>query len=260
MRRDLAIFITGDDKKMKVVITKNFEETCKKAADIIIGQVQEKPDCRLGLATGSTAAGIYPYIVKANKDGAVDFSKVSTVNLDEYVGIDPRHPESYRSCMNRWLFDHINIDKAKTVVASAQGDPDESVKVFNKAIAEGGPIDLQLLGVGLDGHIGFNEPGEVLYSHAHREKLTDSTIEANSRFFDRKEDVPTEAISMGMGDILKARKIVFAAGGENKVEAIKRLLTDDAADPQWPVTFLKLHADVTVIIDEELAKLAGYKN
>lgn len=243
---------------MKIVITTSFEETCKKAADIIIDQINTKPDSRLGLATGSTAAGIYPYLVKANKDGKVDFSKVSTVNLDEYVGIDPKHPESYRACMDRWLFDHVNIDKKNTVVASGLGDPDESVKAFNKAIADGGQIDLQLLGVGLDGHIGFNEPGKVLYSHAHREKLTDSTIEANARFFDKIEDVPKEAISMGMGDIMKAKSIVFAANGENKTEAIKNLLMNDAIDSQWPVTVIKMHPDATVIIDEELAKMVGY--
>ncbi len=244
---------------MQVIVTKDFAETASVVAEMILALVKEKPDCRLGLATGSTAEAVYPHIVDACKAGKADFSKTRSVNLDEYVGLSPEHPQSYRASMNRWLFDHINIDKKNTVVASGLGDPDEAVKAFNKAIDEGGRIDLQLLGVGIDGHVGFNEPGKCLYAAAHREKLTESTIEANKRFFESREEVPTEAITMGLGAIMKARKVVLAATGKNKADAMRQLLMTDEITPEMPCSMLKMHPNAVIVIDRALADEIGYK-
>jgi glucosamine-6-phosphate deaminase len=243
---------------MNVIITDNFEQTCKIAADRIGDVIHEKPDARLGLATGSTAQGVYPFLIKANRAGTLDFSHVNTVNLDEYVGLAPDHPQSYRRFMDENLFDHINIDKRNTVVAKGTGDIEANVQAFRDALAKA-PIDVQLLGIGVDGHVGFNEPGKVLYDGAHVEELEESTIDANARFFEDRAEVPTRAISMGMGDILRAKKLLLLATGENKAEAMKGLLLNEELDVQNPATLVKTHPDVTVIIDRALAELVGYE-
>lgn len=242
---------------MRVIVTENFEQTCEIAAGMIADVIRKKPDARLGLATGSTAQGVYPYLIKANKEGKVDFSRVSTVNLDEYVGLAPDHPQSYRRFMDENLFDHINIDKAQTVVAKGTGDIEANVREFRQAIMQK-PIDVQLLGIGVDGHVGFNEPGKVLYDGAHVEELDESTIDANARFFSSRREVPTRAISMGMGEILRAKKLLLLATGENKAGAIKGLLLNEELDAHNPATLVKTHPDVTVIIDKALAKSVGY--
>ena len=243
---------------MRVIVTENFEQTCEIAAGIIMDVIRKKPDARLGLATGSTAQGVYPYLVRANQMGEVDFSRVNTVNLDEYVGLAADHPQSYRRFMDENLFDHINIDKRNTVVAKGVGDIEANVREFREAIAKR-PIDVQLLGIGVDGHVGFNEPGAVLYDGAHVEELDESTIDANARFFADRKDVPTKAISMGMGDILRAKKLLLLATGENKVEAMKGLLLTEELDVQNPATMVKTHPDLTVIIDRALADQIGYR-
>ena len=243
---------------MNIIVTENFAKTCERAADMIGDVIRNKPEARLGLATGSTAQGVYPYLIAANKSGKLDFSRVNTVNLDEYVGLSANHPQSYRRFMDENLFDHINIDKKNTVVAKGTGDIDANVKEFREAIAEK-PIDVQLLGIGVDGHVGFNEPGVVLYDGAHVEELDESTIDANARFFADRSEVPTKAISMGMGDILRAKKLLLLATGENKVEAMKGLLLNEELDVQNPATLVKTHPDVTVIIDRALADSIGYK-
>jgi glucosamine-6-phosphate deaminase len=243
---------------MKIIVTENFEKTCELAAQMIADVIRTKPDARLGLATGSTAQGVYPHLVKANQAGTLDFSRVNTINLDEYVGLSPDHPQSYRRFMDENLFDHINIDKKNTVVAKGTGDIEASVKTFRDALAEK-PIDVQLLGIGVDGHVGFNEPGAVLYDGAHVEELEESTIDANARFFESREEVPTQAISMGMGDILRAKKLLLLATGESKADAMKGLLLNEELDVQNPATLVKTHPDVTVIIDRELAKATGYR-
>ncbi|MEN6419354.1 MAG: glucosamine-6-phosphate deaminase [Clostridiaceae bacterium] len=242
---------------MRVIVTENFEQTCEIAAGIIMDVIRKKPDARLGLATGSTAQGVYPYLVRANQMGEVDFSRVNTVNLDEYVGLAADHPQSYRRFMDENLFDHINIDKRNTVVAKGVGDIEANVREFREAIAKR-PIDVQLLGIGVDGHVGFNEPGKVLYDGAHVEELDESTIDANARFFSSRGEVPTRAISMGMGDILRAKKLLLLATGENKAEAMKGLLLNEELDAENPATLVKTHPDVTVIIDKALAKSVGY--
>lgn len=243
---------------MKVLVTDNFDETCKTAAELIGDVIRNKPNARLGLATGSTAQGVYPYLVAANKRGELDFSRVSAINLDEYVGLAPDHPQSYRRFMDENLFDQINIDKRNTVVARGTGDIEANVQAFREALAER-PIDVQLLGIGVDGHVGFNEPGRVLYDGAHVEELDQSTIDANARFFSTRSEVPTRAISMGIGDILRAKKLLLLATGENKAEAMKGLLLTEELDAQNPATLIKTHPDVTVIIDRALAKRIGYR-
>jgi len=242
---------------MKVIVTDNFEASCRIAAEQIANVVRSKPDARLGLATGSTAQGVYPYLVAANRAGELDFSHVSTINLDEYVGLAPDHPQSYRRFMDEHLFDQINIDKANTVVARGTGDIEANVKSFREALAAK-PIDVQLLGIGVDGHVGFNEPGEVLYDGAHVEELDESTIDANARFFSTREEVPTKAISMGMGDILRAKKLILLATGESKAAAMRGLLLNEELDVQNPATLVKTHPDATVIIDRALAEKIGY--
>ena len=245
---------------MKIITASDFSQCCKIAADIIVEQIAHKPDSRLGLATGGTAQGVYSFLIEAYRQGEVDFSQVKTCNLDEYIGLDPEHEQSYRASMNRWLFDHVNIDKRNTVMACGTGDVDENVKRFRNEIEDGPPIDLQLLGVGVNGHIGFNEPNENLHISAHRERLADSTLKANARFFGSGEKVPAEAITMGIGNIMHARKLLLMANGQNKAEIMKEFLMGDIVTTMSPVTLLRLHADLTVLIDQELADGIGYSD
>lgn len=245
---------------MKVIITKSYEESCKTVADLIIETVNTKENPKLGLATGSTAEGVYPFLIKAYEEKKVDFSKTSTVNLDEYLGMSVDHEQSYTTYMNKKFFNHINIDKSKTYVANGMNDPAEEIKLFNEKLYGDKMLDLQLLGVGVSGHIGFNEPNSALISGVHIEDLVESTIEANSRFFENKEDVPKKSITMGVGDIMKAERIVLIATGDNKIPAMKSLLMTDKISTDCPVDFLKLHRDLVVVIDENLAKGVGFSN
>ena len=216
---------------MKVIIAKDYEDGARRAADIIEKIVRENPECTLGLATGSS--------------------------LDEYVGLDGTHDQSYRYFMNENLFNHINIDKANTYVAKGTGDVKANLKEFND-ILDKTDIEIQVLGVGPDGHLGFNEPGNTLFDGAHEETLDDSTIEANKRFFASKADVPTHAVTMGMGNIMRAKRLIMIISG-NKQEAATRLLMEDKIDPRCPCTFLRLHRDATVVIEKKLADEIGYK-
>lgn len=244
---------------MKVIVTNSYDETCGVIAGMIKDLVNEKPDCKLGLATGGTPVPIYKKLIEMNKAGQVDFARVRTVNLDEYCGIPGTHDQSYRYFMDTNLFDHINIDKNNTFVASGMGDYEANAAELERMVREGGPADLQLLGIGNNGHIAFNEAADQLVAVAHTEQLTESTIEANARFFEKKEDVPTMAITMGMGDILAAKKVVLAATGLAKVPAIKGLIMDDVITTQNPSTMLKMHDDAVVVIDRELADAVGYR-
>lgn len=244
---------------MKVIVTNSYDETCAVIANMIKELVNAKPDAKLGLATGGTPVPIYKKLIEMNKAGEVDFSRVHTVNLDEYCGIPGTHDQSYRYFMDTNLFDHINIDKKNTFVASGMGDFEANARELEEKVREGGAADLQLLGIGNNGHIAFNEASDHLIAVAHTEKLTESTINANARFFEKKEDVPTMAITMGMGDILAAKKVVLAATGLAKVPAIKGLIMDDVITTQNPSTMLKMHEDVVVVIDRELADAVGYR-
>ena len=244
---------------MKVIVTNSYDETCAVIANMIKELVNAKPDAKLGLATGGTPVPIYKKLIEMNKAGEVDFSRVHTVNLDEYCGIPGTHDQSYRYFMDTNLFDHINIDKKNTFVASGMGDFEANARELEEKVREGGAADLQLLGIGNNGHIAFNEASDHLIAVAHTEKLTESTINANARFFEKKEDVPTMAITMGMGDILAAKKVVLAAMGLAKVPAIKGLIMDDVITTQNPSTMLKMHEDAVVVIDRELADAVGYR-
>ena len=248
-----------EQKKMKVIITKDGNKVGMKVAAEIINLLKEKKDAVLGLATGGTAEVIYPHLIKSYNKKEIDFKKVKTINLDEYKGLDGKNEQSYRYFMDKNLFEHVNIEKKNTFVPKGIGDKEKNLKEFNDKINKL-PRDLQLLGVGPNGHIAFNEPNDILHADALCVKLDAKTIKANSRYFKSEKQVPKEAFSMGMGGILKAKKIVIAAIGKNKTSAIKELLLNDKITTKCPVTFLKLHSDVTVVIDEELAKAINYKN
>lgn len=242
---------------MQVIVTKTFDGASDVVAEMIADLVRSNPSAKLGLATGSTPEGVYERLAKMCANG-LDFSKVSTVNLDEYRGIPGDNPISYRYFMNDKLFNHININKENTFVPSGVNDLEEELELFRHKIYAG-QIDMQLLGIGPNGHVGFNEPSDKLHRTAHMEKLTQSTITANARFFQNESEVPTEAVTMGMGDILSAGSIILLAGGAGKAEAIKALIMDDYITTKVPATFIKMHDNATVVIDYELAKMAGYK-
>ena len=244
---------------IQVVVTESYDASCAYVADMICKLVNEKPACKLGLATGGTPVPMYKKLIEANQAGKVDFSAVRTVNLDEYCGIPGTHDQSYRYFMNTNLFDHINIDKANTYVAQGMGDPAANAAELEAKVYEGGVADLHLLGIGNNGHIAFNEASDTLHATAHIEHLTESTINANARFFARKEDVPTTAITMGMGDILAAKCVVLIATGLAKTEAIRGLVMSDEITTHNPSTMLKMHPNAVVVIDKELAEAVGYK-
>ena len=248
-----------EQKKMKVIIAKDGNKVGMKVAAEIINLLKEKKDAVLGLATGGTAEVVYPHLIKSYNKKEIDFKKVKTINLDEYKGLDGKNEQSYRYFMDKNLFEHVNIEKKNTFVPKGIGDKEKNLKEFNDKINKL-PRDLQLLGVGPNGHIAFNEPNDILHADALCVKLDAKTIKANSRYFKSEKQVPKEAFSMGMGGILKAKKIVIAAIGKNKASAIKELLLNDKITTKCPVTFLKLHSDVTVVIDETIAKAIGYKS
>ena len=240
---------------MKVIIAKDYEEMSRLAAEEIAKAIEVKPNSILGLATGGSPVGMYKELIKMNKENKVDFSKVTTVNLDEYVGLSGDHPQSYRYFMNENLFNHVNIDKSRTFVPNGLAeDIAEEGKNYDKRIEELGGTDLQLLGIGNNGHIAFNEPDSELVAGTHLTGLTENTIEANARFFDSIDEVPKTAVTMGLGQIMKAKKILLIASGESKAEAIKGLLSGKITTSN-PSTMLQMHRDVVVIIDEDAAKL-----
>lgn len=237
---------------MKIFVEKDYDAMSKKAAEILTEAIKAKPHIVLGLATGSTPIGLYKELVRAYQEENLDFSKVTTFNLDEYIGLSPSHPNSYAYYMNENLFDHINIPKENTHIPDGMAENlEEYCKKYDELIDKAGGIDIQILGVGENGHIAFNEPNESLSIGTSIVKLTQNTIEANSRFFESKDDVPKTAISMGIGSIFKAKKIVILANGKKKAPVINKLLNTDRVSTKFPVSFLLLHPDVTLIVDEE---------
>ncbi len=232
---------------MNFITVDSYEELSARAAQIIAEQVKAKPDGVLGLATGSSPLGTYANLAELYKKGELDFSKITSVNLDEYVGLDGDNDQSYRYFMNTNLFSHINIDIEKTYVPSGCAENlDAEGDAYDKLIESLGGIDLQLLGIGLDGHIGFNEPDSVFTKETHVVDLDPSTIEANSRFFESKDDVPKKAITMGMGAIMNAKSVLLIANGKNKEEILKKAFYGPI-DPQVPASILQLHPNLTVI-------------
>lgn len=240
---------------MKVIVTKNYDELSKVAAKEMANVVKNNPKAILGLATGGSPIGMYKELIRMNKDGEVDFSKVTTVNLDEYVGLSGEHPQSYRYFMNDNLFNHINIDKNNTYVPNGLAENiEEECKNYDEKIAKLGGTDVQLLGIGNNGHIAFNEPDEDLVAGTHLTGLTQDTIEANARFFDSIDEVPKTAITMGLGGIMKSKKIIVIASGESKAEAVKAMVKGKI-NTNMPASMLQMHRDVVLIVDEAAAKL-----
>jgi glucosamine-6-phosphate deaminase len=237
---------------MKVIVTKDYDSMSREAAAIVRKEIEKKRDIVLGLATGSTPIGMYNELIRMHKEEGLDFSSVVSFNLDEYVGIDYNDPNSYHYYMNVNLFDYINIDKNNVHIPDGNSkNIEESCRVYDKLIDEKGGIDLQILGIGANGHIGFNEPEEELNVGTSIVNLTPRTIKDNSRFFKSIDDVPTKAITMGIGTIMKAKKIILLASGKNKSEAIKKLVEGKKITTKLPASVLLLHPDVTVIVDEE---------
>ena len=235
---------------MKFITVENYQELSKLAANLIAAQVTLKPNCVLGLATGSSPLGTYAALAEKCSAGELDFSDVTSVNLDEYVGLDGSNDQSYRYFMDNNLFCKINIDRDRTYVPNgcAENLAEEGAR-YDALIASLGGIDLQLLGIGLDGHIGFNEPDEAFTKATHEVELDPSTIEANARFFASKDDVPTSAITMGMGAIMQAKKILLIANGAAKKDILMKSFYGPIT-PQVPASILQLHNDVTVIFSE----------
>ena len=235
---------------MRLIRAKDYDELSAIAARVIAAQVTLKPNCVLGLATGSSPEGTYKELIAAYNRGELDFSQVRTVNLDEYVGLEPTHDQSYAYFMRDRFFDHVNIDLKNTNVPDGMNpDPAAECARYDALIQSMGGIDLQLLGIGPNGHIGFNEPGDTFSLGTQQIKLTQSTLEANKRFFASIDDVPTHARTMGIRDIMQARRILLVASGENKAQAVKGLLTG-AISPQMPCTILQYHPECIVVADE----------
>ncbi len=236
---------------MKFITTETYDQLSHKAATIIASQVIVKPNCVLGLATGSSPVGIYKNLVKWYNQGDLDFSQVTSINLDEYVGLKGDHPQSYRYFMQSHLFDHVNICPENTYVPNGCAeDFDKECAEYDERIKNYGGIDLQLLGIGVDGHIGFNEPGDIFDKNTHVADLHQSTIEANARFFDSVDEVPKQAVSMGLMSIMQAKKILLIANGPAKKDVLLRAFNGPVT-PAIPASILQLHPDVTVIFSEE---------
>lgn len=234
---------------MNVIKTKTYDEMSYEAAKIIAAQVVLHPDGVLGLATGSTPIGMYAQLVKWYEEGKLDFSRVRSVNLDEYRGLDGNDEQSYRWFMNHHLFDRVNINKENTNVPNGKAEDGVAEgERYDELIASLGGVDIQVLGIGYDGHIGFNEPGPAFIKPTRVVDLDPSTIEANARFFDSVDDVPRQAVTMGMGSIMQARKILLMASADKNEILMKALY--GPITPEVPASLLQLHPDVTVIYSE----------
>ena len=236
---------------MVIYKAKDYQDMSRKAANIISAQIIMKPNCVLGLATGSSPVGTYKQLIEWYKKGDLDFSQVTSVNLDEYKGLSPENDQSYRYFMNTNLFDHVNIDKTRTFVPNGlEADSDKACSEYNEIIRKQGGVDLQLLGLGHNGHIGFNEPGAAFEKETHCVDLTESTIEANKRFFESADDVPRQAYTMGIGTIMRCRKILVVVSGKDKAEILKQVIQGPVT-PEVPGSILQFHPDCTIIADED---------
>ena len=241
---------------MKIYKAKDYKDMSRKAANIISAQVIMKPNCVLGLATGSTPIGTYDQLVEWYNKGDLDFSEVTTVNLDEYKGLPRTNDQSYYYFMHQHLFDRVNINPEQTTVPNGmESDAEKECRRYERLIHSLGGVDLQLLGLGHNGHIGFNEPGEAFEKETHCVDLTESTIEANKRFFASAEDVPKQAYTMGIKTIMQAKKILVVVNGEAKADIVERAFFGPVT-PEVPASILQMHNDVTLVGDEAaLAKI-----
>lgn len=240
---------------MKIRIFETAQEASVAGAEIIAEVMKSQDKTVLGLATGSTPVPMYKELIRRNVEKELDFTNVYSYNLDEYIGLDGTHDQSYRYFMNDNLFNHININKEHTHVPCGIGaDHVADAKAYDAAIEAEGGIDVQVLGIGNNGHIGFNEPADVFYKGTHVVDLTESTIDANKRFFANRDEVPKQAITLGMGGIMNAKKVIMLAFGKGKAEAVRAMINGEI-DPKCPASILQLHKDVTVLIDKEAASL-----
>ena len=240
---------------MIIYRAKNYKDMSRKAANIISAQVIMKPNCTLGLATGSTPLGIYDQLTEWYKKGDLDFSAVHSVNLDEYRGLPKENDQSYYYFMHKNLFDRVNIRSENTNVPNGmEPDAEKECRRYEKLIADLGGIDPQLLGLGHNGHIGFNEPGEAFEKETHCVDLQERTIEANKRFFESADEVPRQAYTMGIKTIMQAKKILVAVSGEDKAEIVKKAFFGPVT-PTVPASILQMHNDVTVVADEAALSL-----
>lgn len=239
---------------MRYILAEDYEEGSRKTADLIEGVIRENQKALLGLATGDTPRGTYKYLREDFFEGKVDFSEVRTINLDEYVGLPGNHCQSFAYFMHRELFSKVNIRPENIMLIDGEGDPEAEAERYDSFLKEN-TIDLQLLGIGENGHIGFNEPEAYFTANTHLTELAEGTIRANSRFFKDISEVPKRAVTMGVSGIINAKKIVMAAYGHKKAPAIKRLLCDDKIYPEFPCSILKACRDVTLITDRELYEL-----
>lgn len=235
---------------MRIYVTEDYNAMSRRVAQILASQVILKPDCVLGLATGSTPVGAYKQLVEWYKQGDLDFSQVRSINLDEYVGLAPTHDQSYRYFMQTNLFDHINIAPDNTNVPDGLAkDTAAECQRYNEVIHALGPIDLQLLGMGHNGHIGFNEPADEFERETHLVDLTETTIQANARFFASANEVPRQAMTMGIQSIMQAKKVLVAVSGKEKAAIVKKAFTGPVV-PQVPASILRLHPDVILVGDK----------
>ena len=235
---------------MRIIETKDYNDMSKKAANILSAQVIMKPDCVLGLATGSTPIGTYEKLVEWYEKGDLDFSQVTSVNLDEYKGLDRKNDQSYYYCMHEHLFNHVNIKEENTNVPDGtQPDGEKECARYEELIRSLGGVDLQLLGLGHNGHIGFNEPADAFDKTTHCVDLTESTIEANKRFFASADEVPRQAYTMGIGTIMQAKKILIIVSGEDKADIVRDAFFGPVT-PRVPASILQMHSDVTLVADE----------
>ncbi len=242
---------------MKIIKAKDYVEMSRKAAHYIADQVLLKPNCVLGLATGSTPLGTYQELIRLYQNGEVSFSQVRSFNLDEYYSLGPDHPQSYRYFMDENFFNHVDVQPENTHVPDGLSpNPDAFSADYDRQITNAGGIDLQLLGIGSNGHIAFNEPGNVFIAQTRLVDLKEHTIEDNARFFDSIDEVPRQAITMGLKSILGAKRILILASGENKADAVKAML-EGPIDPILPASILQLHPNVTLIADEVALSKAG---
>ena len=240
---------------MQLFIEETYEDMSRRAADLIAAQLIVDPASTLGLATGSTPIGLYADLVEDFQADRISFEQVTTFNLDEYRGLSPEHDQSYRYFMQKNLFDHVDIDpEATSVPDGANPDAQAACESYELAISEAGGIDLQLLGLGPNGHIGFNEPCDQFVNGTNKVALTASTIDANQRFFAKREDVPTHAYTMGIGSIMKAKRVLLVVNGENKAQAVKDCFFGPIK-PQAPGSILQLHPDFILVADEAALSL-----
>lgn len=242
---------------MRIIEASDYRDMSRKAANIISAQIILKPDSVLGLATGSTPIGLYEQLVEWYKKGDLDFSEISTVNLDEYKGLDRENDQSYYYFMHDHLFNHVNICQERTNVPNGmEQDSEKECRRYEALIDSLGGADLQLLGLGHNGHIGFNEPAPVFEKMTHCVDLTESTIEANKRFFASADEVPRQAYTMGIGTIMKAKKILVVVSGEDKAEIVAKAFSGDVT-PNVPASILQMHQDVTVVADQAALSRLG---